>query len=329
MTMKKLMIYGATGYSGRMAAEQAKLLGLQPILAGRDDAALSGLAAELGLTHRAFAVDDSAAVEQALSDVAVLLNCAGPFMHTAAPLMHAAIRAGCHYLDIAAELDSYRLAEQLDDAAKLAGVMLMPGGGGSVAMLGCLAAHAMARVDQPHSVDIALHVSGTMSRGSAISATENMSAACLARVEGELQADDQQATQAFDFGRGPVACFPVTLPDLVTIWRATHVPNIRTFVHVSGAAFPTGDLAALPDGPTAEQRDANRYQASVVVTGADGAIARALLDTVNGYSFTPMAAAQAARRMLAGEVRPGFQVPAQQFGMGFAETIADTSITDL
>ena len=58
-------------------------------------------------------------------------------------------------------------------------------------------------------------------------------------------------------------------------------------------------------------------------------IVRSLLDTVNGYSFTPMAAAEAARRMLLGDVRPGFQVPARHFGAGFAETIADTRITDV
>ncbi|RYG78695.1 MAG: hypothetical protein EON59_16960, partial [Alphaproteobacteria bacterium] len=58
-------------------------------------------------------------------------------------------------------------------------------------------------------------------------------------------------------------------------------------------------------------------------------IVRSVLDTVNGYSFTPMAAAEAARRVLAGEVRPGFQTPMGLFGTGFAETIADTRITDI
>lgn len=54
--------------------------------------------------------------------------------------MQAAIRNGVHYLDIAAELEVYRLAQSLDAQAVAAGVMLLPGGGGSVAMLDCLAA---------------------------------------------------------------------------------------------------------------------------------------------------------------------------------------------
>ena len=67
---------------------------------------------------------------------------------------------------------------------------------------------------------------------------------------------------------------------------------------------------------------------TVEVTDEDGTVVRSVLDTVNGYTFTSMAAAEAARRVLLGEVRPGFQTPAGLFGNGFAETIADTSITD-
>jgi len=326
--MKTLMIYGAAGYTGRMTAGHAKAAGLNVIVAGRDTAELAKLASELGVDHRVFSLDDDAAVDAALSDVSVLLNCAGPYIRTAEPLMRAAIRTGTHYLDIAAELDSYRLAEKLDAEAKAAGVMLLPGSGGSVAMLGCLAGHVAERVAEPRSIRIALHVSGSMSRGSAVSASENLTTETLARTDGTLQGRSAEDTRSFNFGKGPVDCFPVTLPDLITIWRATHIPDIETFVHVSGDAFPECDLAALPDGPTEEQREANRYQAAVEVTGADGSVARAILDTVNGYTFTPLAAAESARRVLGGDVRPGFQTPAGLFGKGFAETIADTRIID-
>ncbi|GLK54493.1 short subunit dehydrogenase-like uncharacterized protein [Methylopila capsulata] len=327
--MTKLMIYGATGYTGRMAAERAKAAGLDLVLGGRDGARLSRLAAELGGDHRAFGLEDGPAIDEALSDVQALLNCAGPFMRTAAPLINAAIRSRTHYLDVAAELDSYRLAEELDEAATEAGVMLLPGSGGSVAMLGSLAGHAAARVTTPIRLRVALHVSGAMSRGSAISATENVTGECLERVDGALTGRSPSDLRDFDFGAGPKTCFPVTLPDLVTIWRDTRIPNIETFVHVSGDAFPSGDLTSLSDGPTAEQREANRYQAAVEVTGADGTVVRSVLDTVNGYTFTPMAAVEAARRILSGEVRPGFLTPASLFGDGFAETIADTRIIDM
>jgi short subunit dehydrogenase-like uncharacterized protein len=329
--MTKLMIYGAAGYSGRMVSTNARAHGLDFVIAGRpqNESKLAVLANELGVEYRLFAVDDVAGVPSALGDIRVLLNCAGPFLRTAEPLMHACIAAGVHYLDIAAELDSYRLAQALDGEARAASVMLLPGSGGSVAMLGSLASHAAKRVKTPVKLSIALNVAGGFSRGSAISANENVMTGTLQRVDGELVERSPEEVRDFDFGDGPTTSFPVTLPDLITIWQATGIPNIETFVHVTEGAFPDGDLAAMPDGPTLEQREANRYQAAVEVTGADGAGVRSVLDTVNGYTFTTIAAAEAARRVLSGEARPGFQTPAGLFGDGFAETIADTTIFDL
>ncbi|MCX5580079.1 saccharopine dehydrogenase family protein [Kaistia terrae] len=328
--MTKLMVYGAAGYTGRMAATNARNAGVELVLAGRvqDEAKFIALASELGVEYRLFAVDDLVAAQAALSDIGVLLNCAGPYMRTAEPLMRACIAAGVHYLDIAAELDSYQLAEKLDQAATVAGVMLLPGSGGSVAMLGSLAAHAAKRVTNPRSISIAMHVAGGFSRGSAVSASENLNTQLLHRVDGELVVRGPNGVRDFDFGNGPATSFPVTLPDLITIWRTTDIPNIETYVYLTDGAFPEGDLAAMPDGPTPDQREANRYHAAVEVTGEDGTVVRSVLETVNGYTFTTIAAAEAARRVLNGEVRPGFQTPTGLFGAGFAETIADTTIVD-
>lgn len=329
--MKKLMIYGAAGYTGGMAAQHAASAGIALILAGRAQSlgALEPLAKQLGAEVRIFFLDDPDAIRSNLEGVSVLLNAAGPFMQTAEILMSAAIRAGVHYLDFSAELETYRQALALDGQARAAGVMLLPGSGGSVAMLGSLASHAVARVEEPRKISIALDVAGTMSRGSATSASQNMVAETLRLVDGELVERSSEEVRNFDFGNGSQSSFPVTLPDLLTIHQSTGVPDIETFVHVTAGAFPTGEVPDLPVGPSTEERAANRYHAAVEVTSASGMVSRAVLDTVNGYTFTAMAAAQAASRVLAGEVRPGFQTPAGLFGHGFAETIADTRITDV
>ncbi|QFH87965.1 hypothetical protein FR760_24345 (plasmid) [Enterobacter hormaechei] len=325
--MKKLMIYGATGYTGSMIVRHALEASLQIIIAGRDREKLAAMSSVLNVPFRAFSLDNPENIDGGLEDIGVVINCAGPFLHTARPLMEAAIRQKVHYLDVAAELDSYLLAEILDEAASSAGVMLLPGCGGSVAMLGCLAAHAVTQVNKPTSISLALHITGTMSRGSAVSAAENLSTQCLIRRNGQLSETEASELQDFDFGNGRQACFPVTLPDLITVWKATGIPDIKTFVHVSGEGFPQGNLADLPDGPTVQEREASRYQAVAEVLNADGETQHMLLDTVNGYSFTALAAAEAGRRVLAGECRPGFQTPAALFGKHFAETIADTRIT--
>lgn len=327
--MQKLMIYGATGYTGRMVAKCTHAAGLSLILGGRSHISLNQLGEQLGVSCSTFTLSESSVIDTALAGVSAVLNCAGPYIDTALPLMRAAIRLGVHYLDISAELDSYRLAEALDEEATAAGVMLLPGSGGSVAMLGCLAGHAAARVANPSKVAIALRVAGSMSRGSAISARRNVVTETLTLHDRRLTLRPVGETAMFDFGNGEVPCFAVTLPDIITIGRSTGIPDVETYVHVCGNAFPEGDLIILPDGPDAAEREDNRYQAAVAVTAADGRIARSVLDTVNGYSFTTMAAAEAARRVFAGEVCAGFQTPAGLFGNGFAETIADTRIIDL
>ncbi|NRB55573.1 MAG: saccharopine dehydrogenase NADP-binding domain-containing protein [Salinicola sp.] len=324
--MKKLLIYGASGYTGRMAAAHAKTLGLDFEIAGRNRQRLTALAEQLGIPLRVFEAVDGAA--QALADIDVLLNVAGPFAQTAEPLMRACIEAGVDYLDITAEINVYRLAERLGAEATEAGVMLLPGVGWDVVPTDCLAVHVAQRVHEPRSLRVALQVPGSMSRGSAMSVSEIIGAGLMARGDGHLVPIPDAQPRDFDFGEGPVECAPLSFGDLVTAWHSAGIPNIAMFVHVSGDAFPEGDLSLLPDGPTAEQRDAHRARAVAEVTGADGTVAHSMIETVNGYSYTPLAAIEAARRVLEGERRPGFETPARLFGGGFAETIEGTTITD-
>ncbi|UZE14229.1 saccharopine dehydrogenase family protein [Pseudomonas sp. B21-053] len=324
--MKSLMIYGATGYTGRMAAEHAKAQGLNVVIAGRNAERLASLAAQLDVPYRVFTADAHAA--QALDGISVLLNFAGPFAKTAEALMQACIQGGVDYLDITAEINVYRLAERLGAQAAEAGVMLLPGVGWDVVPTDCLAMHVARRVQNPQSLRVALQVAGSMSRGSAMSVSEIIGAGLLARVDGQLVATPDVQPRHFDFGDGPALCAPLSFGDLVTGWHSTGIANIEMFVHISGDAFPEGDLSLLPDGPSTEQREAHLARAVAEVTGADGSVARSVIETVNGYSYTPMAAVEAARRVLAGERRAGFETPARVFGMGFAESIAGTTITD-
>jgi short subunit dehydrogenase-like uncharacterized protein len=318
--MKTLMIYGATGYTGRMAAEHAKQLGLNLVIAGRNVERLASLAAELDVPYRVFAADASQ-----LQGIDVLLNFAGPFAHTAEPLMRACMASGTDYLDITAEINVYRLAEQLGAGAD---VMLLPGVGWDVVPTDCLAMHVASRVPQPQSLKIALQVPGAMSRGSALSVGEIIGAGVMARIDGELLATPDAQSQLLDFGDGPALCAPLSFGDLITAWHSSAIPNIAMFVHITGEAFPEGDLSLLPDGPTQAQRDAHRARAVAEVTGIDGMVARSVIETVNGYSYTPLAAVEAARRVLGGERRSGFETPAKLFGVGFAKTIDGTQITD-
>lgn len=75
MNARKWMIYGRTGYTGRLLVEEARRPGLTPVLAGRRADAVRRVAEAAGLEWRAFGVHDA---DAALADVDVLLAAAGP-----------------------------------------------------------------------------------------------------------------------------------------------------------------------------------------------------------------------------------------------------------
>jgi short subunit dehydrogenase-like uncharacterized protein len=47
-TKRKLLIYGATGYTGQLICEEAARKGLQPVLAGRRSESIAPLAQKYG-----------------------------------------------------------------------------------------------------------------------------------------------------------------------------------------------------------------------------------------------------------------------------------------
>ncbi|MDI6634262.1 MULTISPECIES: saccharopine dehydrogenase NADP-binding domain-containing protein [Pantoea] len=90
--MMKIMMRGASGYAWAMIARHAQEAGLTIIIAGRDREKLAAMASELKVAFRVFSLDAPETIDNALNDIDVLINCAGPFMYTVRPLISAAIR---------------------------------------------------------------------------------------------------------------------------------------------------------------------------------------------------------------------------------------------
>ena len=84
------LIYGSYGYTGDLIARGAARQDMKPLLAGRNPDKLDAQAQDLKLEKRAFSLDESAKLAAALNEVQVVLNCAGPFSHTADRIV-----AGC------------------------------------------------------------------------------------------------------------------------------------------------------------------------------------------------------------------------------------------
>lgn len=157
--------------------------------------------------------------------------------------------------------------------------MLLPGVGRDVVPSDCLALYVAGKVDRPQRLRMALQVAGSVSRGSATSMAEIVKVGLLVRADGVIAPQPDAGTARFDFGEGAVDCFPLSLGDLVTAWKSTGIRNIAMYVHMKGDA-PSTDVATMPDGPTAQERDAHRASVVADVTGIDGTVFRARIDTI-------------------------------------------------
>ena len=127
MDQPQLMIYGATGYTGRLVVAEAIAQGLHPVLAGRDARKLAAIPGVLGLERRAVALDDADALASALDDVTVVTHCAGPFSHTAERMLEACLASGTHYVDITGEAAVLEALASRDTEAKQTGIMVFAG----------------------------------------------------------------------------------------------------------------------------------------------------------------------------------------------------------
>jgi short subunit dehydrogenase-like uncharacterized protein len=121
-------VFGAYGHTGRFVVSELLERGWTPILSGRDPDRLNALGdVHPGLDLRPASVDDAASLDRALDGATSVINCAGPFARTSAPLIEAALRARIPYLDVAAEVEAnLDTFEQYAGRAREAGTVIVP-----------------------------------------------------------------------------------------------------------------------------------------------------------------------------------------------------------
>ncbi len=100
----RIVLFGASGYTGGRTAEAMVARGLRPVLAGRDPDRLAALGQRLGGLESAYAdvADRTSLIELVESDD-VLVSTVGPFHKMGWPAIRTAIDAGAIYLDSTGE----------------------------------------------------------------------------------------------------------------------------------------------------------------------------------------------------------------------------------
>lgn len=347
------MIYGATGYTGRLIAAEAKGRGLTPTLAGRHAGRVRAVAEEFGLPWTTFPVDDQQAVDAALRDQAAVLSVAGPFSATAQQMVESALRTKTHYLDVTGELAVFDHVKSRHGDAVAAGIALIPGVGFDVVPSDCLAAHTAKRAKAPVALRLAIDALGSMSRGTTKTGVETLGYGTFVRKAGELVSHPVGSLRAtFDLGDGTHEFMAVSWGDVSTAFHTTGIGDIEVyfparadFERIATLSRLLGPLLRLgwfqrllkkqvdrqkPGPDDRELADTNAILLAEV-TDAHGQLFRSRLVTPNAYALTADSAVTCIQKVLAAEdgKLAGYHTPATAFGAGLVSSLRGCRLEDL
>jgi short subunit dehydrogenase-like uncharacterized protein len=316
---RTVAVFGATGHTGRFVVSELRRRGFTPILSGRDAAKLNALAdAHPGSDARVATIDDPASLDRTISGAAAVINCAGPFIDTAAPLIEAAIRGRIHYLDVTAEQRAVLGAfERFADTARDAGVVIAPAMAFYGGLSDLLATVAMGDWPDAHEIRIAVALdSWNPTRGTRLTGKRNTGRRFVYSDNKLEFLADPAPRLAWNFPApfGAQDVVGLGFSEIIIISRHLRAPEIHAFMNLA----PITDLRN-PDTPepvAADESGRSSQTFLVEVVARRGSEERRA--TARGrdiYAITAPIVVEAAERILDGRFKaPGVVAAGEAFG---------------
>jgi hypothetical protein len=301
-TGQTVAVYGAYGHTGRFVVMELRARGFVPQLSGRD-------ANKLRHPGRPASVDDPTALDHALDGAAAVINCAGPFATTAAPVIEAALRAGIPYVDVSAEIEANvdTFTRYADRAGDIAVVPAMAFYGGLGDLLATTAMGNWQTADEAH---IAYGLSswhptaGTLAAGKV--SRDRRAGRHVRYTNGQLEYHDEDSTPLewrFPSPMGPrqvVSGF--TMTDVVTIPSHLSIPDVHTYMATEAANDLSAPNTATPTAIDEQGRSAQTFLVDVIVR-ARGMARRIVASGQDIYAVTAPLAVEAVHRILTGQTK--------------------------
>lgn len=351
----RIVLFGATGYTGRLTAGAMVRRGDRPVLAARSAERVRALAAELGGLETAVAdVADPASVRALVESGDALVATVGPFARWGAPAVQAAIEAGASYIDSTGEPAFIRrVFERFGPEAEAVGVGLVTAFGydwvpGNLA--GALALREAG--EAADRVDLGYFTTGGglggMSGGTRASTVGALLEPAFAWRAGAIRSERGAARlRSFELGgkrREGVSvgssehfALPRIHPGLREVntylgWfgsasrgvqalgavnaAITRVPGVKAGLETLANRFVSGSTG----GPDEEARAGTGSAIVAIAYAGERELARVEARGVNGYDFTARILAWGgARAAAAGLHAVGAVGPAEAFGLDVLE----------
>lgn len=336
---KKILIYGATGYTGKLFANHLLANNYKPILAARSNKVLS-IGKELNCETRIFTTDNAASHIQ---DVDILVNLAGPFIKTQNGLIEACIKTNTHYLDIAGEYPEMENAYQYDEQAKQANIFIIPAAGFGVVPTDIAAKIAVENIKNPTQLIIAYATEGGASRGTLKTVLKDINKSGVIIQHGKSEIATP-AMKSFEFqveDKKYKAVYNPWRADLFTAQKSTGIQNIETYSVFPGFVIKMmkGKLQWLrklmlkriinwmPEGPNTKQLEKGKTYIKAIAKNNDGNEYQVAITGPEAYVFTMDCLLNLIEKI---EVNKGLKgvLPPSEFGRDVVENIEGVIINE-
>lgn len=312
----RVAVFGAAGHTGRFVVAELLRRGLAVLAVGRRAEALEVAFPGGNVAIRVASVEDAAALGRAFEGVAAVINCAGPFLDTAEAVASAALRAGAHYVDVAAEQPSAQAVfDRFDGPARAAGLVALPAMGFYGGLADLLVTAAMDDWAEADDIQIGIGIDRWWpTEGTRITGARN-TAPRQVIAEGRLAPLPNPAPRmTWDFAPpvGPLAMIEVPFSEVVVIAR--HLKTARLDTFLSETALNDIRDATTPPPTAVDERglSAQTFVVEAIVRRGDQT-RRAAAVGRDIYGFTAPLVCEAVERLLAGGVAPGALAPGEAF----------------
>lgn len=332
----KYLLYGANGYTAQLIIQESLKAGLEPVLAGRTAEKVKKVAKKFDLSYRVFDLSDAKKIQSELADFSVCLNAAGPFSQTAKPMIEACIASKTNYLDITGEIGVFELAKTYGNAAKEAGITLIPGVGFDVVPSDCLANYLKEKMPNATHLELAFtSIGGGLSHGTASTMVESLGEGSAARINGKIQkVPVGHQSKKIDFGE--VKHYTMTIPwgDISTAYTSTKIPNIVVYTGVPKKVTKIVKLQSIFNpllktsfvknlaqnwidknlyGPSEKENQTGKSLLWGKVWNEKEEIS-ARLQCKEGYLLTALTSVNICKKVLEKNIKTGYQTPASAYG---------------
>jgi saccharopine dehydrogenase-like protein len=306
-TNKLVTVFGAYGHTGKFVVAELVKRGYIPILSGRRLDKLNAIGVSYPeLEIRPASIDDPNSLDNALEGAFAVINCAGPFLDTATPLVEAALRKRVHYLDMAAEqqcvLTTY---ERFTEKALDRGILIIPAMAFYGGLADLLATAAMGQWATADVIDIGVALDSWMpTLGTRLTGQRNTSRRLtfsnktLVPVSDPLPSRKWQFSEPF--GLQEVVGFPLT--EIITISKHLNVDEINTYINLGPLKDIHNSDTPPPQAADDKGRSSQIFLMEVVVSSG-GKLRKALAAGRDIYAITAPLIVEATIRIAEGVIK--------------------------